>query len=107
MDDDDDTKSQRSRKSNNTKSIVGKAARILKSVLGASSVKGDSTLSKRKSLISAKEEKAVPQKLDVVERKLHKDDLPDRHFYDLRQFLHKKHRADALNKKMYGEQQEP
>ena len=39
-------------------------------------------------------------KLDLKERKLHKDDLPEQHFTDLRHFLLKKHRQEAVAAKM-------
>ena len=39
-------------------------------------------------------------KLDLKERRLHKDDLPEQHFTDLRHFLLKKHRQEAVAAKM-------
>ncbi len=41
-----------------------------------------------------------PEKLVIVERKLHSDDLKEQHFIELRQFLHKKQRQEAIAAKM-------
>lgn len=42
----------------------------------------------------------MPVKLQLKEQKFHKDDLPESHFVELRQFLQKKHRAEAIAAKM-------
>jgi len=53
-----------------------------------------------KSRQKAREKLPVPIKLEIKERKLHKDDLKEQHFLDLRQFLHKKKRQEAIAAKM-------
>lgn len=41
-----------------------------------------------------------PFKVDLPEKKLHNDNLPEQHFTDLRLFLIKKHRQEAIAAKM-------
>ncbi len=47
-----------------------------------------------------KEAMPVAEKLVLVERKLHSDNLKDQHFVELRQFLHKKKRQEEVAAKM-------
>ena len=56
---------------------------------------------------TAKEPMPVAKKLEIKEKKYHKDDLSEQHFTDLRNFLHKKKRQELVHAKMNAKSVDP
>ena len=104
IDEGDDNKSVRSKKSQSvytsvTKSVVkrqksnGRPDQTLRASAHGSQRSG----SKRDSKTGhRKEEFPIAVKLDVPNRQLHSDDLNEQHFTDLRNFLYKKQRQENM-----------
>ena len=102
--DSDGDKSVRSKKSMSVYSGVAKSMRGTKLRMQRKDSGKSIAKKERRSNFSSKkareEELPQPIKINIPERKVHNDDLSEQHFVELRNFLYKKQRQEAIAAKM-------
>ena len=93
----DDNKSVRSKKS-----YVSVAKSITKVMRGTNTTKNGSIAGRDSKTKKKHVKEKIPQaeKLNMPERKVHKDDLDEQHFQEARNFLNKKQRSEYITAKL-------